>query len=265
MPPQRITTVQFFLKTLSGFAGGITGTVLLLLIFIVGSSVLKDFFTPQNAEGVQAINPLFIFIYLAMIFLGSIGANISSCALIGLTEKTKYKRLNSSIYQIFIANIVLFIISAPIYIIAIGIDNQVVALITMLHVVLSVIMSSLILETIADSEFTLLGLYATIIAILGSTIINFILLQIINNKMILLFVGMPILWSGTGLSLGFVNIFYNVMYQSYGIDFLSQKINYGKDDITAEEILEETQKEEEKLEHKEKRNETGADFLDKIQ
>jgi len=260
---KKLSTTELILKILAGLGGGVAGTLIMLLIFVLGSSVFKNVFSPEQAEGMTSINPLFIFAYLVMIFLGILTANILSSFLIGLNEKDKYKRINSSIYQIFIANVVLFVITAPIYIITAGVDVNAIIYITALHVILSIIGSSLILEIMADSQYSLIALYSIILAILVSAVLNLFVLKITQNPMILLFIGLPILWTATSGSLAITNLIYNVISNVYGIDFLSTKVNYGNDDRTEEEVVEEEVLKQEKEVSKEKRMETGAEFLER--
>jgi len=263
LPPKQISITQFLWKGLAGLTGGTAGTIVLLIIFLLGSSVFRTAFNPDQTETVTALNPLFIFAYIIMIFIGSITANIVSALLISFSDKSKYRRINSTIYQVFIANTLLFIITAPVYIITMGIDLSFVAYVTSLHVILSIFATGLILEIIAEAQYSLLSLYSVILAILISTILNLLIYRITNNSVTLLFVGLPVLWTSMGLSLGGANLVYNFIANTYGIDFLSPTLNYGKDDFTEAEVQEEERHKLEVEERQAKMQETGAEFLEK--
>ena len=120
-PPQ-FTFLSLITRTFAGLGGGILGSVVLLIIYILSVSIVAPVLTPAGTgvggvvgAEVADINPLFIFILMGMIFASTLAANLVAPFLISLTQGGKYKRVTTSLFQIFIVNIVVFVILAPIY------------------------------------------------------------------------------------------------------------------------------------------------------
>src|SRR3989338_8468026 len=109
----RMSFSTFLLKILAGAAGGIGGSLVLLLIFVLASSILTPI-TEGHAE-LESVSPIFTFILMMMIFLSSTSGNIVSTWLMAISERDKYKRLSSAIYQIFIISMIIFVLMVPVY------------------------------------------------------------------------------------------------------------------------------------------------------
>lgn len=246
--PPKISFPRFLLKLIAATAGGVAGTLILLLIFILASSAMPSI-TSFNVE--NYISPIFVFILLAMIFLASTIGNILSAFLLSLTEREKYKRTSSAIYQIFIISVIIFLLMAPIYFITYSVNYENIAYSVALHLVISAQVSALILEIVSNYKYALVGVYGTTFSILASTAILFGLSGIIQNPAILLFAALPIIWFSTAFMQSIVTMVYAWIAQIYDKDFLSTQALYGAD--YGNEV-------EEKPIPKAK-DEVGADFL----
>jgi len=101
--PPGISFTTFLLKMLAGGAGGMIGTLVLLLVVVLTQSILP---TPEELN--EYISPIFIFLISVMVFLSSTIGNILSVFLLSLTEGTKYSNRSSTIYQVFIVSVIIF-------------------------------------------------------------------------------------------------------------------------------------------------------------
>lgn len=230
--PRPVTLGNVFLRSFAGLGGGIIGTFVLLVVFLLASSILQPVLSPESTD----IHPLFIFVFIAMLFLATIAANLVSVMLLALTERAKYTRFSSIVTQTFSVNITIFIFSVPLYLIASSINMTFVAYVAGLHVIISLMASALVMEIIADFEYALLGVYGIILAVLAGAGANFLIYQItttanggIGNPTVLLFVAMPLLWFLLGFMTSAVNMFYEWVFRAYGTDFLRASIAYGTD------------------------------------
>jgi len=247
--PPKVGLLKGALKFVAGLAGGVAGTLILIAIFLLSSSILDPVFNPSDSE---ASEPLFIFIFMIMIFLAALGTNIISSLILAFTERDRYTRISSSIYQIFILNIIVFLIIVPVYIATSSISLPLTAFAVAIHILLTCFGSALILEVMARPKYALLGIYSVTLGILLSLGAIFFIYQLIpESSLLLMFVAIPVVWGCIGLSEGLFYSIYYFIYNAYGTDFLSIKTAYGEDlNIGEEEVVEEEQKDV-----------SGAEFL----
>src|SRR3989339_2200358 len=123
--PSQIGGLEIVLRTLGGLGGGIIGTGLIFLISILGSGIFPAVFGETSSDG--TVHPLFVFLFLAMVFLGSATANLLGVLFIGLSNREKYAHLSTTLVQIFILNIVILILVAPVYMIVAGLNIEMIA------------------------------------------------------------------------------------------------------------------------------------------
>lgn len=226
--PTNPTFLTLVFKTFSGFAAGVTGTLILLGIFLLGASILQPALT--GTLGAEEIHPLFIFVFMAMVFLTSLGSNLVGPLLFSFVQHEKYSRVSSAIYQIFIVNLVMLAIMAPIYLLVFSLGLDLTAYLAGIHVMLSALSSVMILEIVGNVRYSLLGVYSTIFSLLFSTAMIFVFYQFTDRQLvILLFVTLPILWTFFGFISTIVEMFYFWISQLYGLDFLAVSTKFGKD------------------------------------
>lgn len=258
--PPETNFENFLLQLLGGLGGGIFGTLLMLVIFLLGSSILKPVLT---IEGGVSVHPLFIFLFIAMIFIGSLSSNCLSILLISISNKAAYQRISSAIFQTFFINLIIFIFLFPVYIIVSNLNIGSIAYIAALQIILSSFGSFLIMKIIAAHRYALLGVYSSIFAILLSVgILLFIFRVSAKDLTMLLFVTLPIIWLSFGLFEGIVSIIYRFIFTLYGVDFLRSDIAYGKDyGSIQEEVSALSEEERESLYFEGQDEDKGADFL----
>lgn len=243
--PPKLPFTTFLLRLLAGLGGGVVGTILLILIFIVASSVIPSIETLQEGY----VSPIFIFILLVMVFLSSTIGNLLSTFLLALTGS--YKRKASAIYQVFIVSVIIFLLMAPVYFIARSINIEIVVYAVALHIIISAMISALILEIVSNYRYALVGVYGITFSILLSAGVLFGLSGAIENPTILLFAALPVVWGSIAFMGGIIIMIYGWIARIYDKDFLCTATVYGADYGREVETKEEPRAKDEK----------GADFL----
>lgn len=251
----KMNFVKFVFKIFAGLGGGLAGMMLVLVIYLATSSFLEPLSKAQ--EGSVGVSPIFLFILLLMVFLGSLGGNILGALFTYFVDRNKYQKIYSTIIQIVISNVILLFLLVPIYFFAAGISTSFVAYVAALHFILAAQVSNLTLEIAANPQYGLLGVYSTVIAIVFSMIVLFAIYSLNENGTVLLFAALPVIWTAIGFSGGMVDAIYGWIVKTWGIDFASSNTRYGRD-YSPKLLREEAEAEEEKEENKDM---SGSDFL----
>ena len=262
----KLTPIKVAFKAVAGFTGGLFGTLMLLLILALSSSTMTGIFGAEELA-TQTINPIFLAVFLIMIVTGLLVANLFSTLLVSFSDKDKYYRRASIMHQVFIYNIVLFVIALPFYIFSLLMTFGMLSIITLLHSFLSLAGSHMILEGTANPRYHLLSVYSTGLGLFLGTIINLFVFRITGTVNVLLFAFLPVTWLLMGLSHSLFEALYVSFYTLYGIDFLKTDTNFGADMNTNstkrktedEEIIEEVERDLKKA--KEPKDTDGAEFL----
>lgn len=230
--PPSPSFLTLVLKTFAGLGGGITGMLILLIIYLGASTILQSVFNPGGLAAEEASkNPLFIFVFMAMIFLTSLGANLLGSLFFTFVEHEKYSRTATALYQIFFVNLVIFAILAPLYLL---LDtrgfNDLTGFLAGFHVILSALASAMILEIIGNLRYALVGIYGVIFSVLISTGIVTLLYEFSGrNPTFVLFAALPLIWTTLGFVTILVEMFYRWLWTLYGKDFLASEASFGKD------------------------------------
>lgn len=224
-PPQP-TFLTLVLKTFAGFGAGIAGTLILLVIFLTATSILQPTFSESGETG----HPLFIFVFMATVFLTSLGSNIVGSLFFSFVQHDKYLRTTTAIYQVFFVNLIIFAVLAPVYLLVATMGLDVTAFVAGLHVVLAALSSLMILEIVSNIRYAVVGVYGVVFSILFSLGIIFTFYQFSQqNLVILLFITLPVIWTSLGFISVIVEMFYRWLYTLYGMDFLMTKTEFGAD------------------------------------
>ncbi len=254
--PRPLSLFTLFAKTFLGFAGGIIGSLVLLLIFLVASSILQPVLNPASTS-TETINPIFIVILMAMIFATTLITSIITPWLLSYTEKLRYPRLNTAIYQIFIINLIIFAFTAPIYLTTSTTSIEFTAYAAGLQVILVSTASALILEILNDQKYPLLGVYTSIIGILIATAVNLFIFKLFKSPTVLLFASLPIIWGSIGFFQASLAMVYHWYYINWGNDFLASNASFGIDYAgTQREVYQEELEQQQETEDK-----IGSDFF----
>ncbi|MFC1810115.1 hypothetical protein ACFLZH_01310 [Patescibacteria group bacterium] len=253
----QFTFLSLITRTLAGLGGGIVGTVVLLVIYILSVSIVAPVLAPAGDEG-ATLSPLFIFILMGMIFASTLAANLIAPLFISFTGRGKYQRVTTSLFQLFIVNIVVFLVLIPIYLFSTGIGLEFMSYAAGLQIVFSVLASALIFEIIANYRYALLGVYSTIFAVLLAIAFNIMMYQATGNATILLFLALPVLWGAVGFMFAVVGMLYQWVVKTWGTDYLATFQEYSKDYGITEEVQEVI---DERTAEPEPVDEEGVDFL----
>lgn len=241
--PRPMSFFTLVLKTFAGLGGGIAGTVVLVLIFLATSSILQPVLSGTETLDPGEISPLFIVVIVSMVFATSLISSMVGPLLIAYTERERYGRISTTMGQIFIMNIVIFTFVMPVYLTASTTSLEVTAAAAVLQVILSATAGSLMLELIHDARYPLLAVYETLLAILASVALSFILFTITGNATILLFIALPLIWGMLGFFHAAVTMFYYWIFTTWGTDYLATETQFGTDygipDQSEEEEVEE--------------------------
>lgn len=229
--PPSPSFLTLVLKTLAGLGGGIAGMLILLVIFLGASTILKSALDPSMSLEEAGKNPLFIFVFMAMIFLTSLGANLLGSLFFTFVEHERYSRRSTAMSQIFTANLIAFIIMAPIYFLldARGLMDMI-GFLAGFHVLISALVSVMILEIIGNLRYAIVGVYGVMFSLLISTGLIMIIYEMTQrNPTIVLFAALPIMWVTLGFVTVIIEMLYRWIYTLYGTDFLMSKTDFGQD------------------------------------
>lgn len=228
--PNDPTFLTLVLKTLAGLGGGISGMLILLLIFLGASTILQSAFNPELGDQAGK-NPLFIFVFMAMIFLTSLGANLIGSLFFTFVDHDKYSRTSTVMYQVFFVNVVIFVLLAPIYLL---LDTRglldLTGFLAGFHVLLSSIASVMILEILGNLRYALVGVYGIVFSMMISTGMMLVIYEFSGrNPTIVLFAALPFMWTTLGFVTVICEMLYRWLYTIYGTDFLMSGTSFGVD------------------------------------
>lgn len=246
--PPHISFSTLLLKILGGGVGGSLGGLILLLAVLLLASFFPD------DPSIVTISPIFVFLIMVVIFIASTASNILSVLLISLTEREKYTRVKSAIYQVFIVNVIIFLLMVPVYFITSLTSVAIVPYAVALHIIVSAQMSATILEIVSNYKYALVGIYGITFSVLLSAAGMFAIYAMTGqNSTILLFLAIPIVWTSIAIVQTITTVIYGSIARTYDKDFLStQEVygdDYGKEVVDEEDLTPKADDEE------------GADFL----
>lgn len=229
--PRKMSFFILVLKTFAGFGGGIAGTMIMLLIFLLASSILEPVLgsTVQGEAASGETSPLFMVVLMGMVFATSVVSSMLSTLLLAYTERDRYTRIATTMSQVFIINIVIFAFVLPIYLTTSTTRLELTAFAAVMQIILSSAASALILELVHDRRYPLLAVYTTVLGILVALGINFFLYITSGNATIIMFAALPVIWSLIGFSQAALTMIYFWIYETWGSDFLASTASFGTD------------------------------------
>lgn len=227
--------LSLVLKSFAGLGGGIVGMLILLVIFLGASTILNSGWNTVIVDGSLpeggGKNPLFIFVFMAMIFITSMISNILAPLFFSFVQSEKYTRRTTSMYQIFFMNLAIFVLLAPLYFL---LDSRgsvsMVSFLAGFHVVLSALASMVILEIVGNIRYALVGFYGVIFATVMSTATVLTIFEFTgHNPTSVLFATLPLLWMAMGFYTSVCEMFYRWLWSLYGTDFMMSQVALGND------------------------------------
>lgn len=254
--PPKISVLDFILKFAAGIGAGIAANLILLVLFLLTSSVLQPLIADQSA--ISQINPFVILTIIAVVFFTSLCANLIGPAFFGLIQDSKYTRRSTSAAHIFFLNIIILVFLLPVYLVSSTTSSDLTVSVAALHIIITTAASLIIFETISNPRYSLVGIYGTLFGTLVGMALNFILFEMTaGNWTIQIFAAMPIIWASIGLFSAITESLYQFVYNVWGNDFLASSADLGADygvqpeEIDSEEDAPKTQ------------DVSGSDFLKK--
>ncbi len=219
-----LSATLFFLRLISGIAGGVVGMLIAFIAYFVMSS-----FIPAGDE----VSSLSFFAIIVMAFVSTLSANTVTALIVSFMDHEKYKRRKTIITQVFLFNMILFFLTVPLYLIAIPLELTIG--VATLHFLLSAYVSSLIMEVLAGYEYSLLGIYANSLGIFISIGIALLLLNSKISNLVLILGAMPAVWFILELMGGIIELIYDNFLRLYGVDALNTGTDLGGDELIEEE------------------------------
>ncbi|MBN1258923.1 hypothetical protein JXA05_04165 [Candidatus Peregrinibacteria bacterium] len=217
-----LTFGLFVMRLLSGLTGGVAGTLATFVIYFIMLSLVPS--------GDQATS-LSVFVIILMAFVGTLTANTITALMVTFMDNAKYSRRKTILTHIFMFNLILFLFTIPIYLIGISLDVTIG--VVAFHFLLSAFISSVIMETLAGGEYSLLGIYSSALGIFIAITFAFIVLAVGGSKgtiqLAITFGAMPAVWLILQVTGGFTELIYDNFLRYYGIDALSTATDLGGD------------------------------------
>lgn len=153
----------------------------------------------------------------------------------GFLNNEKYPHYLTLLSQVFIFNIILFVISLPIYalISALALDTYSLSITAVFHLLISIQGSKLLMELLSNNEYKIVSVYGVILGTLFSFTVV-LLMYILEQKTFILFVVTPLITLSIELFRSLADIIYYFYYRFYGIDSLNSNTVLDEDDLENE-------------------------------
>jgi hypothetical protein len=245
--PRKIGNARLILKTIVGIIGGISGTMVILIVYMLASSLFS-----VQMDLTTGLTLLQLYIVLVMVVMATLVGNLVSLTFFYLIDRDKYQKLTPLITQGFIFNLLIFIFSIPLYFFIRGTGTDTLVYIISVHFLLSAFITSVMMEILSSSTYVLVGLYGNTIGILAALVVNLILFQFNKDTSVsafFLFLTMPITWGSLGFCQSITEMLYRWFYDVYGFDFLNKE-EY--DDYEEERVISTDDEEEDDEDEEEK-------------
>lgn len=228
-----LTATLFFLRLLSGITGGVGGMLIAFVAYF-----LLTFLLPAGDE----VSTLSFFAIIVMAFLATLSANTITAVMVTFMDSEKYSRRKTTITHVFVFNLILFVLTIPLYLLAINSDLTIG--VAAVHFLVSAFVSALIMEILAGYEYSLVGVYSTSFGIFVSIAIALLLINSQVSPLVLTLGAMPAVWFILELVGGLVELVYDNFRVIYGVDALNVETDLGGDTLVEKEDEDEDEDEE---------------------
>lgn len=219
--PEKPSIKAFFLRIAAGLAAGITGSLLLLVIYLLTATYIQPLINPATVGIGEESSPMFVFVFMVIVFIAILTTNIVGSFLMGMAVRERYTNLSEAITKILFMNLLIFVLMIPLYLIAANINVEFLIYAVALQIFLSAQASILCLEVVSNGKYAIIGIYSTIIAILLSAGILFLINKSTLNPTAFFFAIFPTVWVFMGLSHGLLALLYGMVASASGKDFMA--------------------------------------------
>lgn len=203
-----LTSGIFFLRILGGVVGGVSGTLVMLMIYFISLAALPN--TDTQMTGITK------FALITMILISTLTTNLISSQIISISDREKYKNPSKTMINIFTLNLILFILITPLYLFS---STENIQIIAAFHLLISAQMSTLMMEIFAGNQFPLIGAYSISFGgMLSFAIIAFIISSAQSStslNTLILFIAMPLVWGMLQLFNGLIESIYGKFFETY--------------------------------------------------
>lgn len=215
MAPRKLPLNIFVFRISSAIAGSLIGTLILSVTFF---SLLSAF--AENDS-----HTFSLYIVLALVLIGTLAINVITPSIISFVDREKYPKPTTIMTHTFTINIILFVISIPLYIVIGSIEAPFLNYMAGFHFLVSAQIANIIMEIFSENRFILAGVYAVAI---GSLVCFGLLslLYLFGNETFFIFVIGPVLWIGMELIRSLIEITYYGYYRLFGIEALDTDTSY---------------------------------------
>ena len=213
-----LTFTLFLLRLLSGMAGGVAGTLITFIVYFIMNLAI-----PSEGGALSAVT------LIIMTFAGTLIANTITAVMLTFMDSEKYSRRRTTILHVFAFNVILFVLTIPLYLIAA--TSDIMLPVIALHFLLSAFVSALIMEILAGYGYSLLGVYSVSLGSFLSISFGFLYLAYSENAYFITLGAMPIVWFILMIVGGLVELIYDNFLHYYGVDALNTGTDLGGDEV----------------------------------
>lgn len=225
--PRVITNYHIITRTVAGLFGGIAGTIVMVITLLLASNLFKNGNTQaatelsQNASAITK-SEINIFILMAGAFLSSLAGNIMAFLGFSLFDHEKYTRVVSTIVQLMIVNLLVFVFIAPAYLVLSTAKLSNVSFLVGAHIILATLLCIFVSEVINNTRYVLVGFYGAMFGILMGIGAELLVALKSSEQMIgiLVLTMLPVTLATMGFFSSIFEMFYGWIYRLYGIDWL---------------------------------------------
>ncbi|HEC21041.1 MAG TPA: hypothetical protein ENI70_00830 [Candidatus Peregrinibacteria bacterium] len=226
-PQVKLSSLVF--RTLSGVIGGTFGTVIVFIGIFLGGSIVQPVLSA--AIGEEGVHPLFIFLAIILIFLSLLVSNLATCVFLTYANREKYNRLISTLTQVFVVNVILFLVALPLYLLVSAHSLAAIGYLAGIQLILGVLTTVLAMEVLAGSKHIILNLYSSILAIFSALLViaMIFLTTTAAATSLLVFIAIPLVWGFFAFWGTVAEMVYQWFYSLYGSDPLCSETSFGED------------------------------------
>lgn len=225
--PRALNNYHVITKTIAGLFGGVCGTIVMVITLLLASNLFKAGASnaavelSKNAPAVVK-GEINVFILMAGAFLSALTGNIIALLGFALFDREKYTKVVSSLVQIMVVNILLFVFIMPSYLVITSAKLSNIGFLVGTHIMLATLLSLFVTEVINNSKYILIGFYGVtfgILMALGAELLLALLPKSSDQLIgILVLTMLPMGLAMVGFFSSIFEMFYGWIYALYGIN-----------------------------------------------
>ncbi len=206
--PKKQDFQDILINSLWTLLAGLIGSILIVIITFALNGILD---IQGNFNNIQAGTKRNAIFPLILSFITLLGTTISSCLsyyILHKIEPEKYKNNSVILGQILFFQVFVYIFISPVYITMGLLDYQNVMIIYMIHILLLSFGLSLIMETLSNYRYILIGLYGSFSGLLVSSMIVMLLFQSMDEwiaRLVILVTLLPLV--------NFTSVFFKQLFE----------------------------------------------------